>query len=110
MPPDPNKKQVSITYQSDDGNEYALTLHHNHAVASGGFASTGQPGYPRGWTPRVVHGVSADGLQHTTLAIANSGLALFQDANATFTIAGVGTFTKTGSTGEKRPRLAPPLT
>lgn len=97
------------TYASDDVNSYALRLSHRHYDASGlANGSAGLPLYPKHWTPRMVHGKTSDGLHHASLPV-NETSALWTGATNSFTISGLGTFTVTGRTGEKRPNLALPF-
>lgn len=109
MAVNPEWQQVDTSYISDDGNVYSLVQRRNHAEANGSTSSGGQPPYPRKWKPRCIHGKSDDGIQKAVLVIPDPGHILFTQNGGTFNIPNLGTFNKTGSTGEKRPKGAPPL-
>lgn len=107
MAVDPNKKKVQMVYNSDNGGSYAVLTTQAHATAAGASGTSSDPPYPRHWRPRCVHGIAADGIQKAKLVIPAAADDLFLSGSGSFTIAGVGDFTVTGATGERRSRQAP---
>jgi len=107
MAVDPNKRIFNVNYKSDDGNDYMLGQHGNHAQASGAVGPSTDHQFPKRWKPRCIHGVDATGLQKVTLVIPDPGNSLWTSNLTTFTIAELGDFIKTGSTGERRTRPGP---
>jgi len=104
----------TVTYASDDGNQYDLRVSRATFDASdlaGGNATL--PPYPHQWYPRQVHGINVtDGVtKHASIPVNEAG-DLWQGDQSQFTKAVDGAdvvFQITGRTGEKRPRLAAPF-
>lgn len=98
------------SYVSDDGFTYNLTLGRAKAAGSSlGAAVAGQADYPDHWTPRGMHGVSADGV-HKSFMPCDAANTSYIGTGSTFTYLVNGTsvaFNVTGRTGEKRPNKAP---
>lgn len=99
---DPDRQVVATEYISDDGNTYTLGMRRNHATAAGATIGATNPGYPRGWEPRHIGLVGADG-QKASLVIPDPTDALWTANAGSVTIPDLGDFTKTGSSGELRP-------
>lgn len=111
---DPQKKRYEVNYLSDNTQNYALVQSKAHADAAAAEPPETANIYPRHWTPRKVHGISADGLQHASLVIPDPVDEIFIGATAGMTFnlnyeGGDTEYTVTGRSGEKRPNLSQPL-
>jgi len=104
---DPSKKRVAIAYVSDNGQTYRVVTTAGHASAIGASgAAPGTPGYPRGWKPRHLNLVTADGLRKAKCVVPNNiGIGVI--IGQSFSIPGLDTFICTGYTGEKLNEGAP---
>ena len=112
MPADPNRQRVSIRYQADDGNFYAVVTSRNHAVAinaTGALAA--DPPLPVKWKTRKVNGLRIEAGRDKTvqLAFPNKTAPLWVGGASTFDLQPAGTYNVTGRTGERRTQGAVPF-